>query len=63
MKKNNILILQISTQKFYFGDDDAIYNDIMQNQFENDAITTDMKSTGIHLLNYKSFRHTQPVSF
>ena len=51
-EKNNILILQISTQKFYFGDDDAIYNVIMQNQFENDAITKDMKSTGIHLLNY-----------
>ena len=33
------------------------------NQFENDIITTDMKSAGIHLLNYYSFTHTQPFSF
>ena len=33
------------------------------NQFENDIITTDMKSAGIHLLNYYSFTHTHPFSF
>ena len=31
-------------------------------QFENYIITTNMKSTGIHLLNYQSFRYTQPFS-
>ena len=36
---------------------------IIKNQFENDVMTTDMKSAGIHLLNYYSFRHTQPFSF
>ena len=28
--KNNILILLISSQKLYFGDDDAIYDVIIQ---------------------------------
>ena len=28
--KNNILILLISTQNLYFGDDDAIYDAIIQ---------------------------------
>ena len=30
-----------------------------KNQSENYVITTDIKSVGIHLLNYISFRHTQ----
>ena len=30
-----------------------------KNQSENYVITTDIKSVGIHLLNYFSFRHTQ----
>ena len=29
-EKNNILILLISTQKLYFGDDDAIHNVIIK---------------------------------
>ena len=33
------------------------------NKFENDVITIDMKSAGIHLLNYQSLRHTQPFLF
>ena len=33
------------------------------NQFENGFITTYMKSARIHLLNYYSFRHSQPFSF
>ena len=45
-KKNSLLILLISTQNLYFVDDDAIYDVIIQ--FENDVITTDMKSAGIH---------------
>ena len=56
--KNNILSLLFSTQKLYFGDNDAVHD-----QFENDIITTDLKSAGIHLLNYYSFRHTQQFSF
>ena len=36
---------------------------LFKNLFENDVITTDMKSAGIHLLNRYSFRHTQPFSF
>ena len=31
--------------KIYFGDDDAIYDVIIKNQFENDVITTDIKSS------------------
>ena len=61
--ENNILIFLISKQKLFFGDDDAIYDVIIKNQFENDVITRDMKSAGIHLLNYQSFRHTQPFLF
>ena len=34
-----------------------------KNKFENDVITTDMKSARIHLLNFYSFRHTQPFYF
>ena len=60
-KKNNLLISLISSQKLYFGHDDAIYN--LKKLFENDVISTDMKSAGIHLLNQYSFRHTQPFSF
>ena len=44
-----MLILLISTQKPYFCD--------------NDVITTDIKSAGIHLLNYHSFRAIQSFSF
>ena len=51
--KNNVLSLLISTQKLYFGDNDAI----------SDVITTDMISAGIHLLNYLSLRHIQLFSF
>ena len=29
-KKNNVLILLISSQKMYFGDDDAFYDVIIQ---------------------------------
>ena len=32
-------------------DSDALYDVIVQKPEENDVITTDMKSTGIHLLN------------
>ena len=53
----------MSTQKLYFCNNDAIYEVIIKNQFENDVITTDMKAAGIHLLNYYSFRHTQQFSF
>ena len=42
-----LLISIISSQKLYFGDDDAIYDVIIQEPFENDVITTDMKSAGI----------------
>ena len=59
-EKNNVLILLISSQKLYFGDDDTI--DEFKNLFENDVITTDLKSAAIHLLNQFSFRHTQPFS-
>ena len=31
--KNNVQILLISSQKLYFGDDDAIYDDITQESF------------------------------
>ena len=31
--------------KIYFGDDDAIYDVIIKNQFEIDVITTDIKSS------------------
>ena len=34
-----------------------------KNQLENDFITTDMKSAGIHFLNHQSFILTQPFSF
>ena len=42
--ENNVLILLISSQKLYFGDDDAIYDVIIQEP----VMTTDMKSAGIH---------------
>ena len=48
-----MLILLISIEKLYFGDDNPIY----------DVITEDMKSAMIHLLNKQSFRYTQPFSF
>ena len=43
-------------------DSDALYDVIVQKPEENDVITTDMKSTGIHLLNDHSFRATQQFS-
>ena len=36
---------------------------LFKNQIENDTITTDMKSAGIHLLNKYSFRPTQLFFF
>ena len=36
----------------YLVDDDAIYDDMMFKQLVNNVITTDMKSAGIHLMNY-----------
>ena len=53
----------IPTQKLYFGDNDAIYDVIIQEPVEYDVINTDMKSAGIYLLNYYYFRHTQQFSF
>lgn len=35
MIKSNILILLISTQKLHFGDDDAIYDILMQKRHHN----------------------------
>ena len=35
----------------------------IQDRLENDVIITDIKSAGIHLLNYHSFRPTQPFLF
>ena len=61
-EKNNLLILLISTQKSYFCDNDAIYEVIMKKRLENDVITTDIKSAGIHLLNYHSLRPFQSFS-
>ena len=49
--------------KVVFGDDDAIHDIRLKKQFENDVITIEMKSAGIHLLNYQSFRHSQPFLF
>ena len=43
-EKNNMLILLISTQMLYFGDVDAIFWVMMQ---ENYFRITDMKSAGI----------------
>ena len=54
-KKNNVLILLISSQKMYFGDDDAFYDVIIQEPVWKWRQTTDMKSAGIHLLNPYSF--------
>ena len=42
--KNNLQIFLISTQKLYFVDNDAIFD-----------IIRDMKSAGIHLLNYQTY--------
>ena len=42
---------------------DDFLNQLVQQQFENDVITTDTKSAWIHLLNYYSQLHTQPFSF
>ena len=39
------------------------FHSALQHLFENNVITTDMKSSGIHLLNYQSFRHFKPFSF
>ena len=63
--EKNKLILLFSTQKVYFGDDEAFlrHNSRTIYQFENDVITTDIKSAGIHLLIYYSFRYTRPFSF
>ena len=61
-KLKKVLILLISTQKLYFSDGDAIYDVLMQVSVF-DFITTDIKFTMIHLLNYQAFRHTQPFSF
>ena len=61
--KNNILSLLISTQKLYFGDNDAIYDVIILEPSLKDVIATAMISAGIHFLNYYSFRHTQSFSF
>ena len=36
--------------KLYFGDDDAIYDVIIQEPGKNDVTTTNMESAGIHLL-------------
>ena len=36
---------------------------LCKNLLENNVKTTDMKSAGIHFLNYQSFRPTQPFSF
>ena len=36
---------------------------LWRRKFENEVITTGMKSAGIHLPNYYSFRHTQPCSY
>ena len=58
---NNIVILLIWTQKVYFSDDDAIYDVIIQEPVWK--WRHDMKSAGIHLLNYFSLRQTQPFSF
>mgnify|MGYP003688546427 CR=1 FL=1 len=58
-------ILLISTQKSYFFDNDTmtIYHVIMQEPLENDVITTDIKSAGIHLLNNHSLKPSQSFSF
>ena len=48
--KIKILFLLISSQKLYFGDDDAIYDIIIQEPVWN-------------LLNQYSFGNTQPFSF
>ena len=54
-----MLILLIPTQKLYFCDNDAF----MTEPVKNDVITTDTKSTGIHLLNNYSLRPSQSFSF
>ena len=44
--------------------DDAIYDVIIHKpQFENDVITTDVKSSYIRLLNYYSQFYAQPFSY
>ena len=57
-KKNNELMLLISTQKGAFSVMMTLFI-----TFKNDVITTDMRSTGIHLLNNYSFRHNETFSF
>ena len=41
-------------QKSYFCDNDAIFDVAMQNRLENDVITPNINSAGIHLLYYHS---------
>lgn len=61
-KKNHTLLFLISTHKLYLGDDYVTYDVTMQEPVGNESITTDMKSIGIHLLNYQPIRNTLPFS-
>ena len=58
-----MLILLNLTHKWYFCDNDAIYDVIIQVPVENDVITTDIKSAGIHSLTNHSLRPSQSFSF
>ena len=60
--KRNVVILLISSQKLYFGYDDAIFDVIIQ-QPDWKWRHNYTQSAGIHLLNLYFFRHTQPFSF
>ena len=51
----NVLSLLISTKKCISLIMTLFMMSSFKNQFENDVITTDMISAGIHLLNYYSF--------
>ena len=60
--KHSMLIFLITTQKSYACDNDANYDVIMQEPVSK-LRHNHMKSAGIWLLNYYSFRPTQPFSF
>ena len=54
-EKNNVQIKLISIQRCFLVMMTLFMTSSMKNQFENDVITTDMKSARIRLLNYQSF--------